>query len=472
MWFRQDLRLRDNPALNHASTFGKVLPLFIYDQSAPQRFQPGGASKWWLHQSLTSLNDKLDGQLHCLSGDASEELLRVVEQSGIKRVVWNRCYEPWQIQRDSQIKKQLRAIGVEVHSFNGSLLWEPWSVLKKDNTPYRVFTPYYRKGCLVAPAPRTPTGQVGDLKWDYQEKCDDGIKSLNLMPEINWFQDMQQLWSPGEDGAAQKLSQFLNHALGAYKEQRDIPSVKGTSCLSPHLHWGEISPNQIWYASIDAKQGEVDNKHLDCYLSELGWREFSYYLLYHFPHIPTENFSAKFGHFPWRKDPTALTAWQKGQTGIPIIDAGMRELWKTGYMHNRVRMIVGSFLVKNLLIHWHEGERWFWDCLVDADLAANAASWQWVSGTGADAAPYFRIFNPVLQGKKFDTQGKYVKTYCPELSQLPDSYIHCPWLAPEDILEHCGVKLGVNYPQPIVDLAASRHRALDALSASKELANS
>lgn len=252
-----------------------------------------------------------------------------------------------------------------------------------------------------------------------------------------------------------------------YKQQRDIPGESGTSRLSPHFHFGEMSPNQVWYAAIHAVDGDVDNVGLDCFLSELGWREFSHYLLFHFPSIPTENFSSKFGHFPWRKDPGSLKAWQQGKTGIPIIDAGMRELWQTGTMHNRVRMVVASFLVKNLLIHWHEGERWFWDCLLDADLAANSASWQWVAGTGADAAPYFRIFNPVLQGQKFDTNGEYVRHFCPELSHLPNKFIHNPWDAPAQILDAAGVELGVDYPAPIADLKGSRQRALDALAESK-----
>jgi deoxyribodipyrimidine photo-lyase len=454
--------------LTYAAEQGKVLPIYIDDQACPEHYQPGGASKWWLHQSLQSLNDSLSGQLHCLSGDAAELLIALVQEHKITSVVWNRCYEPWQIKRDSAIKARLLELGVEVHSFNARLLWEPWQVLKKDGTPYKVFTPYYRRGCLSKADPPVPTGAPPKLELDYQAELDQGLDSLGLMPEIDWYQQMQELWQPGETGAADKLSAFLPQRVTEYKNQRDIPNEQGTSRLSPHLHFGEISPNQIWYAAIYSLNGKIDDVGLDCFLSELGWREFSHYLLYHFPTLPQKNFSPKFENFRWLDDPNSLKAWQTGQTGFPIIDAGMRELWQTGTMHNRVRMVVASFLVKNLLIDWRKGERWFWDCLLDADLAANSASWQWVAGTGADAAPYFRIFNPLLQGQKFDPQGRYVRQYCPELSKIPDKFIHNPWDAPQAILDYAEVKLGDNYPQPLVDLKASRVRALDALRQSKE----
>lgn len=469
-WFRQDLRLRDNPALSFASEHGPVLAVYIQDLSTPAEFRPGGASCWWLHHSLQALNHTLGGKLHCLRGDPLKLLTQLVQQQGMKRVVWNRCYEPWQINRDSKIKRALQDVGVEVHSFNGHLLWEPWQVLKKDATPYKVFTPYYRKGCLQLAAPRMPLSKPDNLQLECCADLDNGIDALNLLPKINWHSEINKQWSPGEQGAAQNLSEFLPDRLSDYKEQRNIPAVRGTSRLAPHLHFGEISANQLWYAAIDAMQGDIDQPGLDCFLSELGWREFSHYLLYYFPTLPTENFQQKFDHFPWQNDQNKLKAWQRGQTGIPIIDAGMRELWQTGYMHNRVRMIVASFLVKNLLIHWREGERWFWDCLLDADLAANSASWQWVAGSGADAAPYFRIFNPLLQGQKFDSQGHYVRQYCPELGKLPDKYIHDPWQAPQAVLEQAGITLGKHYPKPIVDLKTSRDRALAAFAQCKELA--
>ncbi|MEP2651386.1 MAG: deoxyribodipyrimidine photo-lyase [Paraglaciecola sp.] len=470
VWFRQDLRLKDNPALHYAADIGSVLPVFILDEDCPKHAQIGEASQWWLHHSLHALNASLDDKLHMQKGHATEILLDIISTHDITHIVWNRCYEPWQIKRDSQLKQQLVDMGIQVKSFNSHLLWEPWQVLKKDETPYKVFTPYYRKGCLTKTAPRMPVARPENLTTAYKPDLDNGLDSLALMPSIDWYDTIAKTWLPGEEGAAKRLSEFLPEGAKDYKNNRDFPKLGATSKLSPHLHFGEISPNQVWYAGIHALNGNLDNQGLDCYLSELGWREFSHYLLYHFPHIPEQNFSPKFEHFPWRTDNESLLAWQRGQTGIPIVDAGMRELWQTGTMHNRVRMVVASFLVKNLLVHWREGERWFWDCLLDADLAANSASWQWVAGTGADAAPYFRIFNPVTQGQKFDSQGDYVKRYCPELSKLPEKYIHNPWDAPQNILDYAKVKLGANYPRPLVDLKASRQRALDALADAKQLA--
>ena len=469
MWFRQDLRLRDNPALLHACEQGDILPVFIVDTATPDQYKPGGASKWWLHHSLLSLNRQLKGKLICLQGDPQTLIPELVNTTGLQNVVWNRCYEPWQIARDQEIKKALKSRGIRVNSFSASLLWEPWQVVKHDGTPYKVFTPYYRKGCLKQPSPRLPLSAPEKIDITAIDVLSKGIASLDLLPAIHWYGKMEKQWQPGEEGAEQALSAFLSAPVNNYKLQRDFPDIRGTSRLSPHLHFGEISPNQIWHAAIAAKHGNMESPDVDCYLSELGWREFSYYLLYHFPYITDQNFNTNFDRFPWHHDPEALTAWQKGQTGVPIVDAGMRELWQTGYMHNRVRMIVGSFLVKNLLIDWRHGERWFWDCLLDADLAANSASWQWVAGSGADAAPYFRIFNPLLQGEKFDPEGKYVSRYCPELAHLPTKYIHQPWNAPEGILSAASVQLGQTYPKPVVDLKASRQRALDAFSELKKI---
>lgn len=461
MWFRQDLRVNDNPALNAACDMGKILPIYIFDDTTPDSRVPGGASKWWLHHSLTSLNKRLNGHLKFYKGDPKKLIPQIMKEVDAKAIFWNRCYEPWQINRDKEIKKQVIDNGLEAHSSNGSLLWEPMKVLKKDDTPYRVFTPYYRNGCLNVEQPRYPKAPPARITYADTQCEDDGLDALNLMPEIEWYGTIEKMWKPGEDGAADNLSDFIEHAARHYRDGRDIPSMKGTSRLSPHLHFGEMSPNQVWYAIKD-KFGSTEDKSIDTYLSELGWREFSYYLLYHFPTLPNKNFNDKFDNFPWRKDAESLRAWQTGNTGIPIVDAGMRELWQTGYMHNRVRMIVGSFLVKNLLLSWHEGERWFWDTLLDADLASNSAGWQWVAGSGADAAPYFRIFNPVLQGEKFDKKGKYVRKYCPELKDIPDKYIHKPWEIPGVISKDANFELGKNYPKPIVDLKASRQRALDA----------
>ncbi len=479
MWFRQDLRLKDNPALKHAVDFSinaadssaSILPVYITDTSAPELAQLGGASNWWLHQSLTALSADMDGSLQCFSGEPLRILTALVKAHNVTHVLWNRCYEPWQIARDKQIKIALKAMGVDVLSSNGHLLWEPMQVLKKDNTPYKVFTPYYRKGCLTRTSPRYPSNIEHPITWSTNDS--EGrlsIEQLNLLPDIHWYDTIEQLWQPGEDGAAARLSTYIKEASGAYRDQRNLPAVTGTSLLAPHFHFGEISVHTVWYALLDAYADDLENEHLDTYLSELGWREFSHYLLFHFPHIQTENFSSKFNYFQWRQSPQELAAWQQGKTGIPIVDAGMRELYQTGYMHNRVRMVVGSFLVKNLLIDWREGERWFWDCLLDADMAANSASWQWVAGSGADASPYFRVFNPILQGEKFDKAGEYVKRYCPELAKVPPKFIHKPWEAPDNILKACGVVLGEHYPKPIVDLKTSRQRALDAFAQTKEAA--
>lgn len=466
VWFRQDLRLKDNPALHYAAQQGEVLPVFILDTDVPQNDGLGGASKWWLHQSLTSLNKALDGKLLILKGDPKTLIPELVDKFQLEQVVWNRCYDEFQKSRDTAIKQTLSASSVAVKSFNGSLLWEPMSITKKDGSPYKVFTPYYRKGCLAAPAPRYPLPTPTFTMINRGENGLD-IDALALLPDVKWDGGLADVWTPGEQGAAVRLSHFLDGTILRYKDERNLPAVQGTSMLAPHLHWGEISVNQVWYATLD-KFGNMDQDGVDTFLSELGWREFSYYLLYHNPKLATENVAKKFDAFPWRQDDEGLKRWQKGQTGVPIVDAGMRQLWQTGYMHNRVRMVVGSFLVKNLLLDWRLGERWFWDCLCDADAASNSASWQWVAGCGADAAPYFRVFNPVLQGEKFDKQGAYVKKYCPELAKLPEKYIHKPWEAPPHILEHLGIKLGDTYPKPIVDLKASRLRALSAFETVKQ----
>ena len=458
LWFRQDLRLRDNPALIAAHETGRpIVPLYILDDHNSGEWKMGGASRWWLHQSLSALNQSLEKRMVFEAGDPLPILEKLMQETGATDVFWNRCYEPWRITRDKQIKEKL--IGTK--SFNGALLFEPHTVLKDDGTPYKVFTPFYKKGCLGrAPAPSQPKDVPRNLNlYSYTGQP---LEHLNLMPGVKWYTHMAKAWQPGEAGAHTRLRSFMENGLNGYKEGRNFPDRQNVSRLSPHLHFGEISPHEAWYAAQEAMivQGcESDGAH---FMSELGWREFSNGLLYHFPELPRENLQAKFDAFPWRDDDQALQAWQKGQTGYPIVDAGMRELWQTGYMHNRVRMIVGSFLVKNLLLHWHHGEEWFWDTLVDADLANNSASWQWIAGCGADAAPYFRIFNPVTQGKKFDPDGAYVRRYVPELSKLPDKYLHNPWEAADNILEYAGVSLGETYPKPIVSLKPSRERALAA----------
>ena len=467
-WFRQDLRLSDNPALDSAAQYETLIPIYILDEVNSGEFKMGAASKWWLHQSLTKLNESLDGKLLVYQGNPHEILNKLIEEQEVSYVTWNRCYEPWRVDRDKEIKRNFEDKNVDVESFSASLLWEPWTISKDDGTPYRVFTPFYKKGCLNSEEPRLPAGKV-DLSNLYSEDLSSGsITDLNLLPTIKWYKSFEEEWNPGEIGAEQNLNSFLDSGLLNYKEGRNFPSQEFVSRLSPHLHFGEISPNEVWYRAKTKEGISGIEKSLAHFHSELGWREFSYYLLYHFPDLPNKNFQEKFDIFPWQENEEFLALWQKGNTGYPIVDAGMRELWQTGYMHNRLRMIVGSFLVKNLLIDWRFGERWFWDCLVDADLASNSASWQWVAGSGADAAPYFRIFNPITQGLKFDPEGEYTKKYVPELRNLPNKYLFSPWEAPENILADAGIELGKIYPKPMVDLKLSRETALEAFATTKK----
>ena len=463
-WFRQDLRTSDNPALFEAARQGSVLPVYILDDENAGDDKMGSASRWWLHHSLKALNKKLNGKLIFYTGDPGPVLLKLCSDKNITAVYWNRCYEPWQLDRDEKIRKQLETQGIEVHVHGGSLLWEPLETLKDDGTPYKVFTPFYRKGCLKAAPPRKPIPAPENLKLTSKPAGSLRIDDLGLLPSIRWDRKMEQHWQMGEDHAQDRLQEFIKHGLKDYREGRNFPAKQNVSRLSPHLHFGELSPNQAWYA-VKQKGNSVNADH---FLSELAWREFSYSLLYHFPALPRKNLQAKFDRFPWRNDKKLLVRWQQGQTGYPIVDAGMRELWQTGYMHNRVRMIVGSFLVKNLLLHWHHGESWFWDCLVDADLANNSASWQWIAGCGADAAPYFRVFIPVTQGQKFDAAGDYTRHFVPELKDLPKKYLFNPWEAPPDVLNEAGVTLGKTYPGPVVDLKASRERALQAFASLKK----
>lgn len=459
VWFRQDLRLQDNLALVAAAATGaQILPIYVLDDVSPDDWAMGEASRWWLHHSLQSLDASLGGNLQCFRGAAGEVLPALVRESGAKHVFWNRCYEPWRIKRDTALMKTLRASGCNVTSSNAALLFEPHSIVKQDGTPYRVFTPFYRKGCLEgAPPPRAPSPQPSAMKWA-TTAFGDAVTTLGLLPAIDWYKEMQQIWTPGETAAREKLQSFTKNGLADYDEGRNRPDRSNVSRLSPHLHFGEISPHTVWHMLTNSRQ---DKAQIDRYLSEIGWREFSYYQLFHSPELPHENLQKKFDRFAWRNDSAELRAWQEGKTGYPIVDAGMRELWRTGYMHNRVRMVVGSFLVKNLLHHWRHGATWFWDTLLDADLANNSAGWQWVAGCGRDAAPYFRIFNPILQGKKFDPDGIYVGKFVPELANVPPRYIHEPFAAPADVLQNAGVTLGDNYPYPIVDLKQSRQRALD-----------
>ena len=464
-WFRQDLRLSDNPALHNALNNEQVLPVYILDNVNSGRYSVGGASCFWLHHSLKNLKENLNNNLSIYHGDPLQNLLEIIDRNNITSVYWNRCYEPWRIKRDTEIKSILESKGISVYTYNGSLLWEPWTIKKADGTPYKVFTPFFRKGCLNSEEPRKPLPKVSTSNFIVDKAHSLNIEDLSLIPSFRWDIQMESHWNIGEIGAYERLTKFIDSGIKHYKEGRNFPAKPFVSKISPHIHFGELSPNQAWYL---AKEKGSDT-NIDHFLSELGWREFSYCQLYYNPDLPRKNLQSKFDLFPWDKDAIKLAAWQKGQTGIPMVDAGMRELWITGAMHNRVRMIVGSFLVKNLLLHWHHGERWFWDCLVDADLASNSASWQWIAGCGADAAPYFRIFNPVTQGQKFDPDGEYIRKYIPEISELSNKYLFNPWEAPQEELDRAGVVIGKDYPKPIIDLKLSRQNALEAFKSLKKV---
>lgn len=461
MWFRQDLRLEDNPALFNASKSGEVIPVYIHDTREEAEWSPGEASKWWLYKSLKALIGS-GVPLIVRQGDPLQILQQLITETGASSLHWNRLYEPYTIQRDELIK---RSVNISAFSYNASLLFEPWTIQNKQGAFFKVFTPFWKK-CLSSALPREiyPAPKV-----DYAQSAlrTLELKQLNLLPVTNtWTDKLAAYWDPGEKGATQNLSIFLSEALEKYKHGRDFPSQPVTSKLSPHLHYGEISPHQILHevkTTLDWTEENALN-----FISELGWREFSYYLLYHFPNLPHAPFQERFKELPWKSDKELLDQWQKGQTGYPIVDAGMRELWSTGYMHNRVRMIVASFLTKHCLVPWQDGAAWFWNTLVDADLASNSASWQWVAGCGVDASPYFRIFNPVTQSLKFDAKAEYVTKWVPELSGLPIKYIHEPWKTPIQIQREAKIIIGENYPHPIVNLSFGRARALEAYQSLKK----
>lgn len=465
-WFRQDLRLADNPALTAAIQNKHVIPIYILDDENAGDYKMGAASRVWLHHGLKSLDESLNGHLSLYKGCAKSVFEDLMDRYDIQNVYWNRCYEPWRIKRDGFIKDMLKDADIHVESHNGSLLWEPWTIKNGSDEHYKVFTPFYKKGCLNAESPREPLDAPKNIFY----KTDDAscaLDDLDLLPKISWDASILDFWNIGEDGAHERFQEFLDEGLDHYKDGRNLPSKPFVSRMSPYLHFGHVSPNQLWYTVRNIG----GDKHIEHFCSELGWREFSYSQLFHNPDLPTVNLQSKFDDFPWNDNDDDLKAWQRGKTGVPMVDAGMRQLWATGYMHNRVRMIVGSFLVKNLRLHWHHGERWFWDTLVDADLSSNSASWQWIAGCGADAAPYFRIFNPVTQGQKFDEDGDYIREWIPELKNMPNKYLFNPWEAPEDILKKAGVKMGDTYPNPVVDLKTSREKALEAFKSLKKEEN-
>jgi deoxyribodipyrimidine photo-lyase len=468
LWFRRDLRLADNPALDGAVAIGRpVIPIYICDDADAGEWSPGGASRWWLHGSLSALSSEIEARGNRLilkNGPAEAVINELISETGATSVYWNRRYEPWATRRDEKIKTALKGKGIEARSFNAGLLREPWAITTQKGEPYKVFTPFWKAlRASGEPDQLAPLPQRIPAPNDFAESED--LNSWGLLPtKPDWAGGLRDAWTPGEDAARSRLHDFTDAAVFDYQDKRNLPGVSGTSRLSPHLHFGEIGPRQIWHtviASALAQTGSPMPRGAETYLSEIAWREFSYHLLFHFPELPLKPLRTEFSNFPWANDPDALSAWQRGATGYPIVDAGMRELWTTGWMHNRVRMIVASFLIKDLLIDWQTGENWFWDTLVDADLASNAASWQWVAGCGADAAPYFRIFNPTIQGTKFDPDGSYVRRWVPEVSRLPDRLIHAPWTAKPIELADAGFELGRDYPAPIVDHSMARNRALE-----------
>ncbi len=464
VWLRRDLRLTDNPALALAGEGAERL-VFAYihapEEEAP--WQPGAASNWWLHHSLKSLQADLDAvgqQLVVRRGPTLAALRALIRDTGATTVLWNRLYEPAVIARDLGLKSDLRRDGIAADSCNGALLFEPWEIRTDKGEPYRVFTPFWKR-CLKSLDQIAPPMPAPDLNQTAGSSVKSAsVEELGLLPRLRWDAGFKERWHPGEAGAFARIEVLVDSIVSRYGDTRNRPDLVGTSRLSPHLHFGEISPRQIVAALSHAQLEASSAAGAEAYIRELGWREFAHHLLFHFPATPEAPLDAKFAAYRWDRTPALLAAWQHGRTGYPIVDAGMRELWETGWMHNRVRMIVASLLVKNLRTHWLEGARWFWDTLVDADLANNTLGWQWTAGCGADAAPYYRIFNPVLQSERFDPDCRYLRRWLPELARLPDRWLPRPWEAPADILQSSGIELGKTYPLPVVDFRQSRERAL------------
>ncbi|MFE7845871.1 cryptochrome/photolyase family protein [Microbacterium sp. NPDC057407] len=435
VWLRDDLRLADNPALRAAlDRDDPVTVLYVLDEESPGIRPLGGAARWWLHHSLSSLAERLaerGGTLVLRRGPATREVRKAVTDASATAVFWNRRYGGPERAIDADLKASLRADGVEAASFAASVLFEPWTVQTGTGTHFSVYSPFWR-ACLNQPAPRPPLPEPREIPGPRHPIASDDLDDWGLLPtHPDWAGGLRETWEPGEPAARRRLREFLDDDLDGYGTARDQPAAGATSLLSPRLRWGEVSPYTVWHEAVDSGRAGK-------FLSELGWREFAWHTLFHFPDLATKNLRREFDAFPWpRLKPSHLEAWQRGRTGVALVDAGMRQLWHTGYMHNRVRMVTASFLVKNLLIDWRHGEEWFWDTLVDADGANNAFNWQWVAGSGADAAPYFRVFNPELQAKKFDADGHYVREWAPE-------------------------HLTENPPEPIVDLGESRKAALAA----------
>ena len=470
VWYRNDLRLADQAALAAAVATGRpVLPVFVHDPDAAGPWAPGGASRWWLHHSLTALADALaaaGAPLVLRRGNAAMVLATLARETGADTVLAGIGLEPWARRQDAAVAAALAAHGVALRRFRTASLLAPEALRTGSGNGYAVYTPFARAAAAAAAALQPPRPPPVRIRAPTVLPASEPLAAWRLCPTApDWASGLRAAWTPGEAGAQARLARFLDHALADYATLRDRVDHDATSALSPHLHFGEISTAQLWHAQLWHAAAGADGRGAEKFRAELLWREFAQHQLRHHPDLPEQPLRPAFAAFPWRQDPSALAAWQRGRTGVPLVDAGMRQLWQTGWMHNRVRMVAASFLVKHLLIPWQAGQAWFWDTLVDADLAANAASWQWVAGSGADAAPYFRVFNPVLQGRKFDPEGRFVRRWIPELAGLETGFIHAPWEAPAAALRRAGVAPGKNYPAPIVDLAAGRARALAAFAA-------
>ena len=467
LWFRQDLRLGDNPAL-HAAAGRPLLPVYVLDDEAPGRWALGGASRWWLHHSLAALRANLAERglpLLLARGRAEAVVPALAEAVGAAEVFAGRLHEPWAREADRRVEEALRGSGRALRLFTSATLRAPSEIATGDGRPYAVYAAFARAALKLGP-PGEALPVPENLRAVPSPPGGEALDALRLLlrpPEPDWAAEFPTLWRPGEAGARDRLARFLQRPLADYSVARNDPGTEGSSGLSPHLHWGEISARQVWQAALGAAGGDEEGARP--FLNEVLWRGFSLHLLWHRPEMPEAPLRPVFARFPFAPDPALLRVWRRGRTGYPIVDAGMRQLWRLGWMHNRVRMVAASFLVKHLLQPWQDGSAWFWDTLVDADLANNSLSWQWIAGSGLDAAPYFRVFNPVAQGEKFDPAGRYVRRFVPELARLPDRWIHRPWEAPDAVLRGAGVALGRDYPRPVVEHAAGRRRALEAFAA-------